>query len=506
MNSASLALLEQIVPHLPGYAYLLNEKGCYICCNPSQAKAFGLKNRVEVAGKKNENLPVCVKYPEFEKIWEDSNSLAMHRSLPLQFNEPSLNLTGEILNLEYLKIPLIANKKLIGLLVITLDDKNSIFSIEQQKSKDIAFKSILDNLPEHVYWKDKDGKYLGCNLMQAKDLNLKSSEEIIGKTDYDLSPKDKADAFRKIDEKIIIEGKMLEIEEIVSKDGENKIVLSKKIPFFDEDQKIIGLLGISVDITERKENERIAAEVANEAKSEFIRNMEHQLRTPFSGVYCLVETLFQLETDPTKKELLEITYQSAKEFLDLLNNIIDFSRNPLDSSALLAKKFDLRQTLDSVVTMEKAAAVFKNLKINYSYPEDIPTIFIGDPNRVHRLVLNLLSNAIKFTAEGSVSLQLRLAKQIDEKNLILQIIITDTGIGIAEEKQQYIYEKFYRLHPANQNKYTGAGLGLYVVKQIIEDLGGEIEVKSQSGKGSTFVCTLPLKRPLLDEMIESIEE
>ncbi|WP_131777847.1 sensor histidine kinase, partial [Legionella fairfieldensis] len=210
--------------------------------------------------------------------------------------------------------------------------------------------------------------------------------------------------------------------------------------------------------------------------------------------------LAESETNPERKEMLTLTCQSAKEFLDLLNNIIDFSRHQIDSSVLLSKKFDLKDTIHKAITMEKAAAVLKKLSLNYHY-SDIPTVFIGDPHRLQRLVLNLVSNAIKFTHQGHIDVEVNCAKQVDEHHLILQLIVSDTGIGIPDEQQQLIYEQFYRLHPANQNTYKGAGLGLYVVKKIINELDGEIEVKSSLNQGTTFVCTLPFKRPLVDELL-----
>lgn len=292
-------------------------------------------------------------------------------------------------------------------------------------------------------------------------------------------------------------------------DGTQVIYLSNKVPLRNKQNEIVGMVGISVDITDRKKVEKelqdaiTLAETANNAKSEFLRNMEHQLRTPFSGIYSLVQILAEEETNHEKKELLEITYNSAKEFLDLLNDIIDFSRFQAESTAVLAKKFDLRRLIENAMTMQQAAAITKGLELIYDYHDDLPTVFISDPNRLRRIVLNLLSNAIRFTDKGHVSICVKLAKNIDEKQVIVQLIVTDTGIGISEEKQSFIYEKFYRAHPANQNTYLGAGLGLYIVKQLMEDLEGEIDLISALNKGTSFICTLPLKRPLVDEIVEN---
>ncbi|HAT3986295.1 TPA: PAS domain-containing sensor histidine kinase [Legionella pneumophila] len=365
--------------------------------------------------------------------------------------------------------------------------------------------NVIQYSPGFIYLKDTNFRYILCNEGFAKAAGLESPEEIVGKTDYDLSwGKTEADIFRAGDIKAMSGVKLLNFEEPQHQaDGSTKIVLANKIPLYDSNNCVIGILGNYLDITDRKEMEldlqksKMAAEAANIAKSEFIRNMEHQLRTPFSGVYSIVEMLCESETDPEKKELLDLTYQSAKEFLELLNNIIEFSRNEVDGSALMHKKFNFKELVLNLATMEKAAAVAKKIDLTANYADDLPDMFLGDPNRIKRLILSLLDNAIKFTHQGQVSIQVFLAKKVGKKTYIVQIIVEDTGIGIAEDQQQYVYEKFFRVHPANHNTYKGAGLGLYTVKQILDELEGEIEVESAPGKGTKFICTLPLMKPLL---------
>ncbi len=510
LSNPKMVAIEQIVPKMPGYVYLLDNDGFYQCCNESQAGLFGLNVRSEIFHKTNRELPFFVEHPELMGIWDTNHCLVMQLATSLQLNAPSQNIAGHIYTLTYNYIPLLDDEKnIVGILGISLDlpETKNKTNCEQQHKQDLAFKRIIDNLPEHVYWKNKEGEYLGCNLLQAKDLGLERCDDIIGKTDYDLSPKDKADAFRKIDNKILSNGVQIATEEIVVKNGESTVVLSKKIPLYDDDKNIIGLLGISFDISERKKMEedlrkaKEAAEIANQAKSEFLRNMEHQLRTPFSGVYSMVELLASDEADLKKKELLEITYQSAKEFLELLNDIIDFSRNQTESTIVLDKKFDLQELIKKAITMQRAAATAKHLKLIQKYPANIPSIWISDPKRIQRIVLNLLSNAIKFSSKGTIRVKVKLAKNIDEKSSIIQIFVTDMGIGIPADKQELIYEKFYRVSPANHNKYTGAGLGLHVVKELINDLEGEIEVISTVNEGTTFICTLPLKHPLIDDIL-----
>lgn len=390
-------------------------------------------------------------------------------------------------------------------------DTSYVITITAHDSYNIL-NAIINNLPGSVYWKDLSGHYLGCNKFVATMAGFDSTADIIGKTDYDLCWSEFADEWRLLDTQVIEENKTIVREEKVKLANGNVITeLTYKTPLRNEYGEVIGIIGTSLDITDRKKMEtelhesQIAAEAANQAKSEFLRNMEHQLRTPFSGVYSMVEILAANETAPDKKELLEITYRSAKEFLELLNDIIEFSRNQSEGAPLLEKKFDLKKLISKTIAMQQAAAKCKHLTLKQHYPTNIPSIWISDPNRIQRIMMNLLSNAIKFSFKGSITIKIKLAKKIDDKHYIIQLSVADMGIGIPADKQAAIYEKFYRIHPANQNKYTGAGLGLYVVKQLITELEGEIEVISHLQKGTTFICTLPLRRPLLDNILENDE-
>lgn len=239
------------------------------------------------------------------------------------------------------------------------------------------------------------------------------------------------------------------------------------------------------------------AGIANALKAEFIQNMEHDIRTPFHGIWMLASLLESKETDPSKKESLSDISKSAKELLDYCNGILEFIKAEEKSVPVLAKKFDLWRLIDKIVTMEIPAAKIKNLILLMNFSEEIPRVVIGDEHRLQRILINLVGNAIKFTHTGFVKISVKLAKK-ENKEIVLQIYIEDTGIGIPEDKMIYIYEKFTRINPASQGVYKGTGLGLRLVKQLIEEVDGEIDVKSEVGKGTTFVCTIPFKLPLVE--------
>lgn len=379
------------------------------------------------------------------------------------------------------------------------------------KDKEIyRLKNVIENLPGSIYWKDQNGVYLGVNcfsIEKMRSVNL-AWQDIVGKTDYDLFPKEVADAYRKNDLEVMTSGHESSREEVITlPNGEILIQLSSKRPLRDEQGDIVGIVGNTVDITYLKKVEselreaKEKAEAANQLKMAFIRDMEHDIRTPFSGIYSITKYLYEQETEPNKKEFLGHVVNSSKELLNYCNTILDFSRIESGVLPLTEKKFNLHKLLDSVIMIENPAAQFKNLELLFEQSSDLPQIILGDQYRLHRILINLLSNAIKFTKTGFIKLTAKLQKT-DSRQAIISFIIEDTGIGIPPHQQEIIFEKFTRVIPANKNLYKGNGLGLKAVKQFTEELEGEIELASELDRGSIFICTLPFKLPLISEIAD----
>lgn len=238
------------------------------------------------------------------------------------------------------------------------------------------------------------------------------------------------------------------------------------------------------------------AKQADTIKTEFVQNIQHSIRTPFNGVWGLASILYEQEADPQKKEYLRNISECAKELLDYCNVLLDFSKADSGLLPLTAKKFKLKDVINKIVAKTRPAAKCKGLRLVINFAENIPEIIVGDDHRLHEILLHLMNNAIKFTSKGFVSLTVKPIRKSKNHETILQFIVKDSGAGIPEEKQQYVYEQFTRLIPANKGTYKGLGLGLTIVKQFMQDLGGEIEVKNHLRKGSAFTCTIPFKLPL----------
>jgi signal transduction histidine kinase len=339
---------------------------------------------------------------------------------------------------------------------------------------------------------------------------LDSPKEIIGKRNIDLPDFVVSDVLDKVNKQVIEKGETVIVEEpAIEKDGSQSTYLSHKSPLRDHSGTIIGLIGVSINITQRKKMEEAMnlakeeAEIANETKSQFIENMEHDIRTPFVGVYGMIDVLAQQETDPSKKALFADIAMCAKELMNYCDSILDFSK--VDSGLLpyTLKCFELRKVIDSVVAIQTLPAKTKGIDFKFSYDANLPRVVKGDQYRLNRTLINLVSNAVKFTSEGYVRLSVSLVRQDHEKReVVVNFLIEDTGMGIPEDKRAAVFERFVRLNASNKGRYKGQGLGLSIVNHFIDDMGGDIHVKSELGKGSSFIVCLPFKIPLTDEILD----
>lgn len=375
------------------------------------------------------------------------------------------------------------------------DNKNTL-----DKDK-VYLNRIIENLPELVYWKDSKGVYQGCNQHVAELLNLNTPAEIIGRTDYDFGwSKERIKWLREVDASIIQKGICSIAEDAIPINNSTKIYLTSKTPLYNKEGEIIGVLGISTDITERKKMEedlKIAketAEAASHAKSEFIANMSHDIRTPLAGVIGISEILESTLNDPEQKEEAHMLYNSGEELLSMLNDILnDVSVGNMDSTDIHLDTFDLYQCMEDLVKLERPTTTLKHLGLYVDIDKDVPRYIISDRNKIHRILLNLLGNAIKFTPAGHITIQVTCLKSHDNDTQ-LQFSVTDTGIGIPKGIQGKVFDRFFRATPSYKGIYKGYGLGLHIVRSYVELLGGKIRLTSEEGVGTTVYFDLPCRK------------
>jgi len=378
-------------------------------------------------------------------------------------------------------------------------------------------RAVMDNVPDYIYVKDTESRYLVSNNAFARLFGDVTPKEVVGKTVFELFPPEVARKYYADDQEVIRSGNPLLNKEDypINKEGKEIWSLTSKIPLRDSSGKIVGLVGLGRDITERKlaeeeiraayqqletkthllqqatelaKQKAVEAESANRAKSEFLANMSHEIRTPMNAIMGMTELALGTDLTKEQREYLETVQGSAESLLSLLNDILDFSKIEARCVKLEEIDFDLRTALETASEMLAVKAEEAGLEFACRIKPNVSTALVGDPTRLRQIIVNLTGNAIKFTQEGEVVIQVETEKE-EDSSVLLHFMVSDTGIGIPPDKIETIFETFSQADGSTTRRYGGTGLGLAITRQLVEMMGGRIWVESEPGKGSTFHFT-----------------
>jgi PAS domain S-box-containing protein len=361
------------------------------------------------------------------------------------------------------------------------------------REKTALLSGLLTSIPDIVFFKDKEGIYLGCNAEFARFVGQDTSN-IVGSTDHALFSQEIADSFREQDRIMMDHGEPRHNEEWIDyTDGTRILLDTLKAPLIDGYGQIIGMLGVSRDITVRKQAEeelRLAkekAERANQAKDDLISNVSHELRTPLASIIGFTTTIFDDKelSEEMREEFLRIVISEGRKLSNLIDDILDLSR-------IESGKIDFHfGTHEAGALLGEMKRIFQNqfdekvVKLIIKSPKE-DAFITCDESRINQVLRNLISNALKFTpAGGSVFVGVENASNRD-----IEITVKDTGIGIPEDDIPHIFEKFYRAKH-NGVLFSGTGLGLTITKSIIDQHGGSIRVVCAEAAGAAFHVTLP---------------
>jgi PAS domain S-box-containing protein len=314
------------------------------------------------------------------------------------------------------------------------------------------------------------------------------------------------------------------------KNGKLTDVLFNGSVYKDDSGNVIGAVVVARDITDQKriatelteaivfaelatelaedakikaENATRIAENAVRAKQQFLSNMSHEIRTPMNAIIGFTKVLLRTEMTAKQKEYLTSIKMSGDSLIVLINDILDLAKVDAGKMTFEQIPFKLFLSITAMLHLFETKIQEKNLTLVREYDEKIPEVLIGDPVRLHQIILNLVSNAVKFTSKGKITVSIRLLEE-DEEKVEIQFSITDTGIGIAENKKATIFENFQQASSGTSRLYGGTGLGLAIVKQLVEPQGGTISLKSKIDVGSTFSFILPFLKTQADAETEPV--
>ena len=238
---------------------------------------------------------------------------------------------------------------------------------------------------------------------------------------------------------------------------------------------------------------KIKAEDAVKSKQQFLSNMSHEIRTPMNAIIGFTKVILKTELSAKQKEYLTAIKMSGDALIVLINDILDLAKVDAGKMTFEKTPFKLSLSISAMLHLFETKIQEKNLELIKIYDPKIPEVLVGDPVRLHQIILNLLSNAVKFTSKGSITVSVSILNE-DKEQVTIEFAVTDTGIGIGDDKLDEIFENFHQAASDTSRLFGGTGLGLAIVKQLVEPQGGKIHVKSAVNEGTTFSFTLSFQK------------
>ena len=386
------------------------------------------------------------------------------------------------------------------LVILFFINRNKLAKINDKLEHETRkLRAIIDSTQNAIVIKSLNGVYTDCNSGFLEAIGVKK-EDIVGKRDEDIFINKKELELIMKDDNLVKETKQKIESELMLKDKNGtKIYLQKFIiPLLDDNNKLNGLLINAFDITKQKEEQILLQKAKDEAekttamKSNFLANMSHEIRTPLNGVMGFIQLLKDTNLDKEQAEFVSDAQKSSELLIEIINDILDFSKIEAEKLDINNISFDIRSLVEETILLLTSSANKKGLDINFLIFSDVPQKLFGDPGRIKQILNNFISNAIKFTNEGEIIVYIKTIK-CDNENATLHFEVKDTGIGIAEDKLNLIFEEFTQADASMTRKYGGTGLGLAISKKLIGLMNGTIHVTSKLGEGSIFTATIPFK-------------
>ncbi|MFC2138690.1 PAS domain S-box protein, partial [Bacteroidota bacterium] len=505
-------LLRTLIDNLPNGIFVKDKEYRKIIANSlhlssmaAHLSKIGLDPSIDIIGKTDFEVTLKewadIYFTDDQKVIRDGISI-------INKEEEGYGPDGKKIWLLISKIPIRDNDgEINGMVGITTDITKLKLAEEAIIEERSLLRTLIENLPVGIFVKDKDYRKIIVNPIHINEvkghlkyLGIDHKIDLLGKTDFEVFPKKMAHEFFTEDQKIIRKGKIVHNREGIgyNEKGKQNYLLVSKIPLRDAKNRIIGLVGVTNDITKQKQTEKeliIAKEKAEESdklKSAFLANMSHEIRTPMNAILGFSRLLANPDlSDEKKKNFIQFIINSGIHLLALINDIIDISKIEANLLSVKKRPCEIHHIMSETIAILKNLPAFKlkkELNLVLNLPKKINECIIEtDQEKLIQVFNNLIINAIKHTSKGYVEFGYSIIKE--NRSKFIQFYVKDTGIGIPDDKKHIIFKRFRQVDEFNYHE--GTGLGLSISKGIIEMLGGKIRFDSKYQEGSTFYFTLP---------------
>ena len=497
----SMAMYKTLVDSLPLCLLIKGADGKRMFANQAYLQYRGCQLQ-DVLGKYDHELFP----PEIADRFTADDRHVMETGESCHGVEESQAPDGSVRWIERFKCPLLdEHGNVHGVQLLFWDITAKVLAERTRDRERQLLQTLLDNMPDSIYFKDKDSRFIRVSAGMAHKFGLKSSDDVIGLSDAEVFTPEHAQSARNDELRIMQTGQPLisRVEKETWPDGPDTWCSSTKLPLRDTDGNVIGTFGISRDITDLKHTEeelakaRDAADQANRAKSDFLANMSHEIRTPMNAIIGMSELLARTSLSRDQRDFLDLVREAADSLLRLLNDILDFSKIEASKLELEQIPFSLRECIGKTGQTLSLRAAEQGLELACRVAPDVPDRLIGDPGRLRQILINLIGNAIKFTERGEVFVDVTRDPEVqsdaDEasvagstKPLRLLFSVRDTGIGIPKDKQSHVLQAFSQADSSTTRRYGGTGLGLTISAQLAQLMGGRLWLESEVGVGTTF--------------------
>jgi len=485
---------EALVHNSPVAIVTLDLQDRIVSCNPAFTHLFGY-TQAEAIGRDLDSLIV----PDARRSQAADYTQRAAGGQTIRELTQRRTKDGRLVEVELSGVPVTVAGENVGVLAIYHDLtklKQVQEDIQRQKQ---YWETLVQNIPVAVVILDRQGNIQSCNPAFEGLFGFNETDVTGENLDRLLAGAADTDTEASMYTQQALSGAVIHVlARRRRKDGTEADVEIFGLPVVVDGQRV-GAVGLYHDVSALVEARR-KAEEADRAKSEFLANMSHEIRTPMNGVLGMIELLKDTMLTDEQHDFLNAAHESAEALLTLLNDILDFSKIEAGHLELESIDFNLRTLVEGVADTQAQRAEAKGLEMTCFLEPDCPTYVRGDPGRLRQILVNLVSNALKFTEQGEVSIRVT-RESDDEVRPLVRFSVSDTGIGIPQDQQPAVFQRFVQVDTSSTRRHGGTGLGLAISRELAELMGGQIGVESEEGRGSTFWFALPLtKQPDLVAM------